>query len=100
MTEVRTLKRKAPDRQVRGNAGMWLFWGLVLRGCLCPCGGEDLPALITLLQCALWVPLPTKVPLCILGWGAGPVPCEVRTPRYLSIPAQEAVRSLAGNLIY
>lgn len=79
---------------------MWQFWGLVLRGCLWPCVGEDLPAPITLLQCALWVSLLTKVPLCILGWGAGPVPSKVRTPRYFSIPAQEAARSLARNLIY
>lgn len=99
MVVVRTLKRKAPDRQVQGNAGMWQFWGLVLRWCLCLCVGEDPPALITL-QCALWVPLPTQVPVCIPGWDAGPVPCKVRAPRYFSILVQEAARSLAGNLIY
>lgn len=79
---------------------MWKFWGLLLRWCLCLCVGEDPPTLMTLLQCAIWVPLPTQVPVCIPGWGAGPVPCKVRTPRYFSIPLQEAARSLAGNLIY
>lgn len=79
---------------------MQQFWGLVLRWSLCSYVGEDPPALITLLQCALWVSLPTQVSVCSPGWGAGPVLCKVRTPRYFSIPAQEAARSLAGNLIY
>lgn len=79
---------------------MQQFWGLVLRWSLCSYVGEGPPALITLLQCALWVSLPTQVPVCSPGWGAGPVLCKVRTPRYFSIPAQEAARSLAGNLIY
>lgn len=79
---------------------MQQLWGLVLRRGLCPLVGEDPPGLLRCPTLCQWDPLLTQVPACSLDWCAGPRPCSFRGPRYFSIPAQEAARSLAGGLIY